>query len=197
MTLSSLSPRSARAVVVVLCVVALSACSASDEQPDDGSSTSAAPTSAPADDAVSTLVDTGLAQLGAQDVAAAEGTFTNVLAVDPTNVYALYNLGLIAQQGGRDKAATDYYGKALASDPDYTPALYNGAILLEATDVEAAIDAYRRVTELDPTFAAAFVRLGFALVHTGSEEEGEAMITAGVELDPTLADVDAPTYPES
>ena len=53
---------------------------------------------------------------------------------------------------------------------------------------------YRKAVEVDPTMAAAFMRLGFALVHLGETDEGSTFLEEGIRPDPSMADVDAPAY---
>jgi Tfp pilus assembly protein PilF len=140
------------------------------------------------------LLQAGLDQLKAGDDEAAEVTFHNVLTLDPNNVYAHYNLGLIAQNRNETQQAIKSYDAALAIDDTYAPALYNRAILTEPTDLDAAIELYRKAVDADPKFAAAFMRLGFALVHLGKNDVGSTYLQKGVALDPSMVDVEAPTY---
>src|SRR5690606_13517757 len=111
-------------------------------------------------DAVSTLVQNGLTQLSAGQDTVARTTFENVLELDPENLYALYNLGVIAQDGGDADTAVDYYQRALAQQGDYVPALFNLAIALETTDLDRSVELYRQVLDLDEEMAAAHMRLG-------------------------------------
>jgi Tfp pilus assembly protein PilF len=178
------------ASVALLLVSALGAGCDRDGDSKDDASAGASSTAAAAD----ALVQQGLDQLAASDTAAAKGTFGNVLALDPGNVYAHYNLGVIAQQAGNDKAAMTAYDAALSSDDAFAPALFNKGILTESTDLEAAVDLYHRAVAADPTMAAAFMRLGFALVHLGEKDEGAKYLGKGVQLDPSMADVEAPSY---
>jgi tetratricopeptide (TPR) repeat protein len=182
-------------------VAGLSACGGQD---GDGP-TASAPTSASATTgttanasastgATDALVDTGVSQLKAGRTAAAKATFTSVLVADPRNLYALYNLGLIAQQAHDPTAAKTYYDAALASDADYAPALYNEAILLEKTDLARSVDLYRHAVEADPSMGPAYIRLGFALAHQGRDREAERVRAQGLALDPTLAKAAAPGY---
>ncbi|WP_235736239.1 tetratricopeptide repeat protein [Nocardioides alcanivorans] len=145
-------------------------------------------------EAVATLVETGAKQLASGEIDAARATFTSVVEVDPGNVLAHYNLGLIEQQDGDTEAAIEQYDAALATDPAYGPALYNKAILLEQTDLEEAVALYERAVEAQPEFAPTHMRLGFALVHLGRTEEGEKHLAKGLELDPSMKDVAAPDY---
>ena len=55
-----------------------------------------------------------------------------MLKLDPTNKYAFYNLGYIAQTQGDKGGAETQYNKTLAIDAKYDPALYNLAILKTA-----------------------------------------------------------------
>lgn len=165
---------------------------------DDSSADRPAPTSTSASDgaseATATLVQSGLDQLDAGDTAGATSTFRNVLTLDPDNVYAHYNLGLIAQQAGDEKTAIEEYDAALAAQDDYAPALFNRGILAETRDLDQAVDLYERAVAADDQFARAYMRLGFAQVHLGDTEAGEQALARGVALDPAMADVDAPTY---
>jgi Tfp pilus assembly protein PilF len=177
----------ATALLALLSMFLLGCSEARDDPSEPASSTAAA-------GATDALVQSGLDQLAAGDRTAAATTFENVLTIEADNLYALYNLGLIAQEDGDPTSAAEYYDRALEVDADHTPALFNRAILTEAADVQAAIAAYRRVVEIDPGFAPAHLRLGFALIHTGETREGRDLVRRGIALDPSLADVESPSY---
>ncbi|HTA17415.1 MAG TPA: hypothetical protein VK786_06695, partial [bacterium] len=81
---------------------------------------------------VTSLLQTGLTQTDKKNWSAATTTFKKVLAISPTNVYADYDLGWIAQSRGNSNEAISYYTKCLAANAAYTPAMYNEAILLES-----------------------------------------------------------------
>lgn len=180
MSLARLRP----ALSALLLAAVLAGCSAEDDDPAPATS----------DDAVVTLVGTGVGQLEAGDGAAAAGTFNSVLALDADNLLAHYNLGLIAQQAGEAATALEHYDAALATDPGYGPALYNKAILVEGDDLDEAVGLYRKAVDAQPEFAPAHMRLGFALVHLGETDEGERHLEEGIRLDPTMRDVEAPSY---
>lgn len=172
--------------------VLLGGCSGDDSSADGP--TSAEATTTESSDATATLVQSGLDQLGSGDTAGATSTFRNVLILDPGNLYAHYNLGLIAQQAGDEETAIAEYDAALATQDDYAPALFNRGILAETRDLEQAVDLYERAVAADDEFARAYMRLGFAQVHLGNTEDGEQALARGVALDPAMAEVDAPTY---
>ena len=182
-------PRPILAVLALLSVLVVTGCGGDDADKEPSAASSSAGLSA-----ADTLVQAGLQQLDAGDDAKAGATFENVLELDPGNVYAHYNLGLLAQDAGDDARATKQYDAALETDPDFTSALYNKGIVLEGDDLEAAVDLYRRALAVDPDLAAAHMRLGFALLHLGKTDEAEKHLSTGVELDPSMADVQAPSY---
>lgn len=161
----------------------------------DGTPAAKPPGSAAADTrAVGKLIDQGLSQLTRHDTAAATTTFANVLGLDPKNAVAHYNLGYIAQQAGHDDQAVKEYDAALAASPDFAFALYNKAILLEGSDLEMSVKLYRKAIAAEPKNAAAHMRLGFALVHLGKQSEGGDELARGIQLDPAMKSVPAPTY---
>jgi Tfp pilus assembly protein PilF len=173
---------------VLLSVLVVTGCNGDDA----GQSSSATPSTSPS--AADTLVQTALQQLGAGNDAKARATFENVLELDPDNVYAHYNLGLLAQDAGNDAFAIKQYEAALETDPDFTSALYNEGILTETSDLNAAVELYRRAVAADPKMAPAHMRLGFALLHLGKKKEGADQLGTGVSLDPSMAEVKAPSY---
>ncbi|WP_426243804.1 tetratricopeptide repeat protein [Nocardioides sp. LHG3406-4] len=183
-------PRPTLAVLALLSLLAVTGCSGddTDEGPSQAASASASLSAA------DTLVQTALQQLDTGEDAKARATFENVLELDPDNVYAHYNLGLLAQDAGNDALALRQYDATLTADPEFTSALYNKGIVLEASDLEAAVELYRRALAIDPDLAAAHMRLGFALLHLGETDEAEGHLSTGVELDPSMADVPAPSY---
>jgi Tfp pilus assembly protein PilF len=166
----------------------LTAACSGDEESADGD------TPALGDPAVERLLTTGYEQLDAHRTPAARTTFENVLDLDADNVYAHYNLGLIAQAAGQEDAALAEYDAALAVAPEFASALYNKGILTEDEDLDAAVELYRNALESDPEMAAAQMRLGFALEHLGQQAEAQKHLAEGLRLDPAMADVTAPTY---
>ncbi len=136
---------------------------------------------------VASLLDQGLAAQRAGRNALADADYLNVLKLDHANVYAWYNLGLIAEDRGDVNGAAYDYRQAVAVDPRYVPALYNLATAQAATNPSAAIIAYQEVVKLDPKDAAARFNLGLALEATGQDVRGRAEIARAVALDPGLA----------
>jgi tetratricopeptide (TPR) repeat protein len=113
--------------------------------------------------------------------------YNKVLAHDPHNKYAFYNLGLIDQQAGRNTAAETKYRSALTIDPQFEPALFNLAILRTAPSPAEAENLYRQVIGLDAKNAAAHLNLGFVLKSAGRNAEATAEFAKAVALDPQLS----------
>jgi tetratricopeptide (TPR) repeat protein len=138
---------------------------------------------------ITRLLDQGIvaAQAGKYDEAAT--TFNNVLLLDPANKYAFYNLALIAQTKSDSATAIANYDKALASDAAYTPAMYNKAILLEASKNDEAIAIYEKIVQINPQASTAWFRLGMAYDRKGDKTKAQAARGEAIKLDPTLAQV--------
>lgn len=113
--------------------------------------------------------------------------YNRVLALDPKNKFAYYNLGLIDQQMGRLDMAEKNYRTVLGIDPNFDRALFNLAILRTNSDPAEAEALYRRVIAIAPNSAAAHLNLGFLLISTGRQADGRAELQKAVALDPTLA----------
>lgn len=119
----------------------------------------------------------------------AEEAYTEVLAADPENKLAHYNLGVLADGRGDGDEAESYYNKALSSDPDFIPALFNLAIRREAVGSHLeAEELYKKIIVLDSGMAKAHLNLGFLLLRKlDREEEGKSEILRAIELDSSLA----------
>src|ERR1700685_1873608 len=132
------------AVVLAIVATATVACSGLPRTPATTSSTSrppgkGSPASLTDGSQVTSLLQSGLTQAGKKNWSAATSSFKKVLAISPSNVYANYDLGWIAQSTDNSNEAISYYTKALAANASYTPAMYNEAILLEASRPQQAI----------------------------------------------------------
>jgi tetratricopeptide (TPR) repeat protein len=122
------------------------------------------------------------------DYATAQTKFQELLEVDPTNKFANYNLGYIAQTVDRDNtAAAEYYEAAIEADPQYGPALYNLAIIETSKGNKArAIELYKRAITADPTDANANLNLGFLLFESGDRAGADAAFRKAIALNPAL-----------
>lgn len=118
--------------------------------------------------------------------AAAKG-YNAVLASDPNNTYALYNLGLIAQTRGDNQAALSYYDRSIKSDPEMMSAVYNRALVYrDLGRTQDAITALRKVVKADPKSVGGLYNLGVLLIAEGNVQEGTDLVNRAIELDPSL-----------
>ncbi|MCW2601061.1 MAG: repeat/Tetratricopeptide repeat, partial [Frankiales bacterium] len=109
--------------------------------------------------------------------AQAKAEYQQLLAQDPNNKFAFYNLGAIAQIEKDNALAITYYNRTLAVDPKFNPALYNLAIITDATgNPNGAVSLYRRAIASNPTDAKAHYNLGLLLRRLGKVRDGVAEI---------------------
>ncbi|MGX2996784.1 tetratricopeptide repeat protein [Streptomyces sp. JNUCC 64] len=132
------------------------------------------------------LLESGLLQLRYQDLRTAKATFERVLELDPGNKLAWYNLGVLAQQENRRADALKAYDAALKTDPAYTSALFNKALLLEADDPGEALALLRRAVRADPKASTAHFHIGAALARQGRDAQARDAYRRAVELDTSL-----------
>lgn len=136
---------------------------------------------------VKTLLREGIAQADAHKVTQASTTFEDVLRLSPNNTYALYDLGVVDQERHDTAGALSYYDRALSADSAYTPAMYNKAILLEASNRGAALALYKRIVRLDPNASTAYLRMAFLYAKQGKKALAREMQASAIRLDPSLA----------
>lgn len=130
----------------------------------------------------------GLAAHAAGNLELAVKDYNTVLAYEPRNAFAFYNLGLVAQTRGQNSTAENAYRLAIGADPTFVRAIFNLAIVLVARgDTGQAITLYRRVIALSPKEANAHLNLGLVLKRIGKTAEGNAEIAKALQLDPKLA----------
>lgn len=182
-----------RAVIALLLIatsVGLTACGGGTNLTSSDKSSSASTQSGA--NSATALLATGIAQANAKQYQQAETTFRDVLVLAPTNKYAWYNLGLIAQVQNQASAALADYSKALSIDGKYTPAMYNKAILLEHTDLHSALALYRQITSINPKAATAYLRESFVYDRLGDKASARQARAHAVALDKSLATVTTP-----
>lgn len=155
-----------------------------------GGSNPTAGASDPAGDALAR----GIAAHNANKLDEATKDYFEVLATDPKNKFAYYNLGQIARTQNKLAIAEGYYRSALETDPNYGPALFGlGAVRQAFGAVQDAVDVYRKDVAVEPNNAAAHYNLGILLRVQGNTAEGDAEIAKGMQLDPKLPPPATPT----
>jgi len=98
--------------------------------------------------------------------------FDRVLALDPENVEAYGNLGIVRLRGNDAAGARDFFRKALAIDPRF-PRAWNGlgVALARLADERAAIDCWEKAVALDPKLYDALFNLGLTAGKNGLREQ--------------------------
>jgi tetratricopeptide (TPR) repeat protein len=71
------------------------------------------------------LLNAGLAEQREGHAVAAEEDYAVVLSLDPSNEFARYDLGVLAQEAGRTNEAISLYQEVLREDPNFAPAKQN------------------------------------------------------------------------
>jgi tetratricopeptide (TPR) repeat protein len=134
----------------------------------------------------------GTTQAKLQQWSAATASFDKVLAIDPGDVYANYDLGVMAQGAGNSRAAISFYDKALAGNKAYTPAMYNEALLLESSQPGQALDVYKNIVSIDPHASNAYLRMAFVQAEQGDLADARANEAKAVSIDPSLGKYQLP-----
>jgi tetratricopeptide (TPR) repeat protein len=136
----------------------------------------------------------GIAAHNANKLDEATKDYFEVLASDPKNKFAFYNLGQIARIQNRLAIAEGYYRSALEIDPNYGPALFGLGVVRQAFNaIPEAIDLYRKDIGIEPSNAAAHYNLGILLRVQGKTAEGDTEIARAIQLDPKLPQPAPPT----
>jgi tetratricopeptide (TPR) repeat protein len=133
------------------------------------------------------LVSQGLKAQLAGDESTAESTYQQAIKLDPNNAVAHYNLGTVYDRQGNTSQAVTEYTATLVISPSFTDALFNLAVDTATSDPAGAQRLYLRVLALQPTFAAAWLNLGFIVRDEGKLAEAKTDWAKAVALDASLA----------
>jgi len=135
---------------------------------------------------VAALLQAGIQQARQKNWAGASTSFRVALAIDPKNVYALYDLGVIAETNNDGAHAIAYYDQALSANGKYTPAMYNKAILLETSRPRQAITLYDQIIAINPQASTAYLRMAFVEAELGDQALARVADAKAVGIDPSL-----------
>ncbi|MGW9031167.1 tetratricopeptide repeat protein [Streptomyces sp. NPDC055722] len=133
------------------------------------------------------LLQSALVQEQRQDSKGASHTYKRVVEIDPGDKLAWYNLGVIAQRDGRTADAGAAFDKALKIDPNYTPALFNKAMLLKSSEPDQAIGLLKRAISAGPKSAVLRLQLGRLLAEKHRDDEAEVQFHRAAADNPSLS----------
>lgn len=154
-----------------------------------GSSSGGAP-SAKNVAAATTAVNAGLKAQEAGDTATATSEYQQALKDDPTNKFALFDLGIIAANQKDTGTAISDYAKSIASDSKFEPALYNLGLIYEGEgNTTAALPLMQRAVASNPNDAAAHYHLALLLrLLPKYKHDGNVQMQIALRIDPSLTD---------
>ena len=122
------------------------------------------------------------------DLHRAEQLCQQILQADPDQPDALYLLGIIALQFGRNDQAVEHISHALRRRPDHAEAHSNlGNALANLGRLDEAVDCHRHALQLRPDLAGAYINLGSVLKKQGRLREAVDSYQHALQLRPDLA----------
>jgi protein O-mannosyl-transferase len=137
----------------------------------------------------SALFDLGWGYDGCGQPEQAMDYYRQAIALDPENVQALGNLGLLLFKSGKIDEAIAQYQSALAADPDLVSARIDlGQALLARGQTDAAIAQWKIAIADDPENFKAMNNLGAALAQHGDLKDAIAMFQAAIKVAPYFPD---------
>src|SRR6516165_420860 len=138
---------------------------------------------------IAQLLATGQRHHQAGQLAAAEGYYRKILAIDQNHADSLHLLGVIAHQVGRHDMAVDLIRKAIALN-DRIPTFHNNiGLALDALGrTQEAVGHYRRAIALKPTYVEAHNNLGATLQTQSKLDEALVHYQRALALRPDFAE---------
>lgn len=133
------------------------------------------------------LVTQGLKAELAGDLTTAASDYRHAIAVDANNSVAHFDLGTVYDEQRNKAQAVEEYQTALVIAPNFTDALFNLAVDTAGSDAPSATELYSKVVALQPSFAAAWLNLGFTLESEGNATAAKADWAKAIALQPSMA----------
>jgi tetratricopeptide (TPR) repeat protein len=133
------------------------------------------------------LVTQGLKAQLSGDAATAEHDYLQAIALNPNSDVAHFDLGTVYDEQAHKTQAVQEYQMALVIAPNFADALFNLAVDTAGTNPPSAEELYSKVVSLQPSFAAAWLNLGFTLLSEGKAGQAQTDWAKAVAIDPTLA----------
>ena len=118
----------------------------------------------------------------------AENQYRKILLIEPMNVHALSNLGVVQVNRGDFPEAEKTIRKALAYDYDSGPAHYLlGVVYLRQKQLDEAVEELGICLKLDPTNANAHLTLGLIAAQRKQRSEAEQQFKQAIAIDSSSA----------
>ena len=115
----------------------------------------------------------------------AERLYREILEIEPTQLDANNNLGVLLQSSNRLEEAEKSYKKAIELKPDYAEAHYNlGNTLNNLKKFEEAEKSYKKAIELKPDYLSAHQNLGITFNKLGHLEKAKECYEKVIEINP-------------
>lgn len=119
----------------------------------------------------------------------AENLYRKILKMEPANLTANYNLGVLLHKLNKLDQAEVNYKKLIELMPDYAEAYNNlGSVLIGLDRLEEAVVCYRKTIELKPTFIEAYNNLGATLHKLGKLDEAAKNYKKAINFNPGYPD---------
>ena len=94
---------------------------------------------------------------------------------------ALFTLGLILSEQGKDAESISVYKQSLALNAEDAQLCYNlGIKLREQGDTKGELAMYAKATEIDPQMGGAWINMGTTLAEAGNLEDAEVMFMKAI-----------------
>ncbi|KAL9190308.1 hypothetical protein ACHAXT_007519 [Thalassiosira profunda] len=99
---------------------------------------------------------------------------------------ALFTLGLILSEQGKDDESIATYQKSIELNAEDAELCYNLGIKLGGRgDKKGELAMYKKTVEIDPSFGGAWINMGTTLAEAGKFEDAELMFVKAVECEET------------
>ena len=119
----------------------------------------------------------------------AKRLYMNILKINPLQLDANYNMGIILISLNKSADALPFFKTAIKINPNFTKAYFNSGIILnELGKLDEAETSYKKVIEIKPDYAEAYNNLAIALKILGKLEEAETNYKKAIELKPDFAE---------
>ena len=123
-----------------------------------------------------------------KDFGGAESKIRRVLdLLDDRDSDALFTLGVILSEQGRDDESIESYRKSLALNAEDAELCYNLGVKLAArNDSKGEREMYAKATQINPSMGRAWLNLGISLAETGDLDDAEVMFAKAAGCEPEV-----------